>query len=115
MKKVITVLAITGLVFSMQSFASGSHRKGLGSQHSKAEKAERKERKAQRQLEKLDTSGDGQVDLNEYLAHAQERFASTDANSDGYITPEEMRAWSKAKRLEIKEARKARKEAEKAQ
>ena len=39
MKKVITVLAITGLFFSMQSFASGSHRKGLGSQHSKAEKA----------------------------------------------------------------------------
>jgi len=111
MNKLLLITAVVGFTLSLQTMAAGSHRKGLGSDHSKAAKAERQEKKVQKKLEKIDSSGDEKIDLSEYLAHAEQRFNSTDANSDGFITSDEMRAWSKAKRAEIREARKAAKEA----
>jgi len=118
MNKLLFVTVVTGLAFSLQAMAAGSHRKGLGSDHSKAIKAEYKEKKkaakaeyrekkVQKKIEEIDSSGDEKIDLSEYLFYAEKRFNSTDANSDGFITPDEMRAWSKAKRSEIREARKA--------
>jgi len=111
MNKLLLVTALVSLSLSMQSMAAGSHRKGLGSDHSKAAKAEKREQKVQKKIEEIDSSGDEKIDLNEYLSYSEKRFNSTDANSDGFITPDEMRAWSKAKRAEIREARKAAREA----
>jgi len=104
MKKLLLVTALTGLLFSFQTMAAGEHRKGLASAHSKADKAERKEKKIQHKLEKIDTSGDGKIDLSEYLVSSEKRFNSTDLNSDGYITAEEMREWGKNARAEIRQA-----------
>lgn len=106
MKKLLLVTALTGLLFSFQTMAAGQHRKGLASEHSKVEKSERKEQKIQKRIEKVDTSGDGKIDLNEYLASSEKRFSETDLNSDGYITVEEMREWGKNVRKEIRQARK---------
>lgn len=111
MNKLLLITALAGLTLSLQANAAGSHRKGLGSDHSKAAKAEYQEKKVQKKLEEIDSSGDEKIDLNEYLSYSEKRFTSTDANSDGFITPDEMRAWSKAKRSEIRAARKAEKEA----
>jgi len=111
MKKLVLLTAFASLVLSAQTMAAGEHRKGKASEHSKAAKAERKEKRITRRLEKIDTSGDGKIDLNEYLSSAEKRFNSTDLNSDGYITAQEMREWSKNVRAEIRQARKEAKEA----
>jgi len=111
MKKIVLITALTGLVFALQSHAAGQHRKGLGSELSKKDKAERVEKRLQKRIEKLDTSNDGQIDLNEYLQHAEKRFRTTDTNSDGYISKQEMRAFGKEMRQQIKAARAARKAA----
>lgn len=115
MKKLLIITALAGLTLSLQASAAGAHRKGLGSDHSKAAKAEQQEKKVQKKVEEIDTSGDEKIDLSEYLSYAEKRFTSTDANSDGYITADEMRAWSKAKRAEIRAARKAARAAEAAE
>ena len=115
MKKILLITALAGLLLSFQTMASGSHRKGLASEHSKVDKAERKEKRIQKKIEKVDTSGDGKIDLNEYLASSEKRFRATDLNSDGYITAEEMREWGKNVRAEIRQARKDAKAASKAQ
>ncbi len=107
MNKLLLITLLAGLTLSLQTAASGQQRKGQASKHSKADRIEKQEKKTERKLAEIDTSEDGQIDLTEYLAHAEKRFTSTDANSNGFITPEEMKAWSKAKRSEIREARKA--------
>lgn len=114
MKKLILIAALASLTLSMQAMAAGEHRKGLGSEHSKVAKAEKKEKRLLKKLEKTDTSGDGQVDLTEYLAAAEKRFNSTDLNSDGYLTAQEMKTWGQTVRTEIRDARKAARAAEKA-
>ena len=111
MKKLLLVAALSGILFSFQTMAAGEHRKGRASKHSKVDKAERKEKKIERTLERIDTSGDGKIDLSEYLTSSEKRFNSTDLNSDGYITAEEMKEWSKNARAEIRQARKEAKEA----
>ena len=111
MKKLLLVAALSGILFSFQTMAAGEHRKGRASEHSKIDKAERKEKKIEKKLEKIDTSGDGKIDLSEYLASSEKRFNSTDLNSDGYITAEEMKEWSKNARAEIRQARKEAKKA----
>ena len=62
-------------------------------------------KKHKEMLEKVDTNKDGQVDLNEFLAHAEVRFQKMDANADGYLSKEEGREANKHRRAEMKEKR----------
>jgi len=62
-------------------------------------------------LEKIDANEDGKVDLDEYLAHSNERFTRMDIDGDGYVVAEEMREAHKQMRKEQREARKAEREA----
>ncbi len=68
------------------------HRRGHGKMH-------------KLMLEKVDTNKDGQIDLNEFLAHAEARFQKMDINSDGYVTKEEGREVSREMRARMKEKR----------
>jgi len=66
-------------------------------------------------LKKMDTDGDGQLSLDEYLAGAEKRFGKMDADEDGYLTAEELKEGRKAvraKRSERREQRQGEKEAE---
>ena len=66
-------------------------------------------------LEKVDTNQDGQVDLTEFLANAEERFNKMDLNSDGLLTLEEGKESHKLMREKHKAERKARRAARKAE
>jgi len=76
------------------------HRKGKG----------KRGKFAEAMLEKVDTNKDGQVDLAEFLANAEQRFTKMDLNSDGYVTLEEGREAQKLRRAKHKEMRKKRRE-----
>jgi Ca2+-binding EF-hand superfamily protein len=49
-------------------------------------------------LKRMDTDGDGKVSRAEALSAAEAAFARADANADGFVTKEEMRAAHKAHR-----------------
>jgi Ca2+-binding EF-hand superfamily protein len=40
---------------------------------------------------KMDTNGDGKIDLGEYMSNAENRFNEMDADGDQYVTPDEAR------------------------
>ena len=58
-------------------------------------------------FQKVDTNGDGMWSKSEFIAAHEMKFAKLDANDDGSISKDEL----KAKRAEMREKRKARKEA----
>ncbi len=62
-------------------------------------------------LAKVDTNQDGNIDENEFMTNAKERFDLMDANGDGVVTPEERQEASRAMREKHREAMKAAKEA----
>jgi len=47
-------------------------------------------------FKRMDTDGDGKVSRTEALSAAEAAFNRADANSDGFVTPEEMRAVHKS-------------------
>ena len=49
-------------------------------------------------LKRMDTDNDGKVSRAEALAAAEAAFARADANGDGFVTPEEMKAAHKGHR-----------------
>ena len=49
-------------------------------------------------FKRMDTDNDGKVSRAEALSAAEAAFARADANGDGFVTPEEMRAAHKAHR-----------------
>ncbi|MCH2191195.1 MAG: hypothetical protein MK188_09750 [Gammaproteobacteria bacterium] len=51
----------------------------------------RRARHAGRMLKKVDVNQDGKVDMDEYLAHARERFNKLDLDGSGFVTQEEAR------------------------
>lgn len=57
-------------------------------------------------LQELDQNGDEKVDLNEFLANAEQRFNDLDIDSDGFVTKEEARERHKQLRKEHKQKRK---------
>jgi hypothetical protein len=64
---------------------------------------------AGRQLAKLDADKDGKVSRQEYLARQSEAFSKTDANADGFVTPEEMAAQHEKRHADMSAKREARK------
>lgn len=58
-----------------------------------------------RRLAKMDTDGDGQVELTEIETQATKRAAEIDANADGRIVVAEIRAHREKIRAEREEAR----------
>ena len=51
-------------------------------------------------FETIDADGDGEVTQEEMRAHAAARFAEADTDKDGFLTPEEMMASRVGKRAE---------------
>lgn len=68
-------------------------------------------KKARRMLKRVDANADGKIDLNEYLADAEQRFQAMDQNGNGFVVPEEMRAYAKEMRVKHRKAMKAAKKA----
>ncbi len=56
-------------------------------------------------LKKIDTDGDGQISLDEFLAKAEKRFGKMDADEDGFVTAEEYKEKRKAVRAKSQERR----------
>ena len=61
-------------------------------------------------MKKIDSNGDGNVDLQEYLTHAEQRFNEMDINGDQSVTADEAR---EAHKMMRKKHHKAFKEAHK--
>ena len=72
-------------------------------EHKKEMREMRRAHHAGKMLEKVDANQDGKVDLDEYLAHAQERFNRLDLDANGYVTKEEAQEAMKKMRKEHKE------------
>jgi len=108
--KLLNTLLIASVTFTSFSVVAHQHdADGSGGEHAdrfKKKQHSRHVKKHQRMLKKIDVNKDGQVDLNEYLAHAEQRFQSMDINGNGSVTPEELREWGKDMRIKHREAMK---------
>ena len=118
MKKIskLNIALIAGAItLSMASFSNaqeqesnenGADRKEMKKGYHKGKKGKFGGNRAKMMLEKVDSNQDGNVDLDEYLAHAQDRFNSLDLDSNGFVTQEEAKEAMKKMRQEHKERRK---------
>ena len=121
MKKIskLNIALIAGAItLSMASFSNaqeqesnenGADRKEMKKGYHKGKKGKKGKYGAMRakmMLEKVDSNQDGNVDLDEYLAHATERFNTLDLDSNGFVTQEEAKEAMKKMRQEHKERRK---------
>ncbi len=61
-------------------------------------------------FDRTDANQDEQLDLAEFLAHAEQRFKAMDLNADGYVTKEEGREAHKQMREKRRAQRKERRE-----
>ena len=52
---------------------------------------------------KSDLDGDGKVTKEEFLKHAEEKFAKKDTNGDGVIDMDEHKAWKEKKKEKMKD------------
>ncbi len=89
---VSAVFTGNGFVLAQES-ESGSHERGSG------------------KMKKMDTDGDGEVSLDEFLVRAEQRFAKMDMNQDGSITEAEY----KDKRQSVRAKNRERRQSEKNQ
>ncbi len=121
--KLISVFSLATVLLLISLGAQGedqgsTHReemKELKKEHRKEMRKMRREHRTTRMLERVDANEDGQVDLNEYLAHAQERFNKLDLDDNGFVTQEEARESMQQMRDEHKERRKQMREERKEQ
>ena len=56
-------------------------------------------------FKKMDTDGDGQISLDEFLARAEQRFEKMDGDEDGYVTATEYKEKRKGMRAKSRERR----------
>ena len=77
MKTTLFVTVMILMLAGQNSFARGGHRPSF---------------------ESIDTSGDGQISMEEFQALSAQKFAQIDTNQDGFIQLEEMQAAHPAKR-----------------
>ncbi|MFT6408590.1 MAG: Ca2+-binding EF-hand superfamily protein [Arenicella sp.] len=68
-----------------------------------------KQDKAAKMFDRTDANQDGQLELAEFLAHAEQRFKAMDLNQDGYVSKEEGRDAHRQMREKRKQDRKQRK------
>jgi hypothetical protein len=118
MKQNISVLILTVVIFGLSANVNAGHHEtgDAATEEHKGKKYKHKHRKSPaRMLKKVDTNQDGQVDLTEFLAHAEQRFNKMDLNSDGILTLEEGKESHKLMREKHKAERKARREQRKAE
>ncbi|MDB4511967.1 hypothetical protein N9060_00750 [Arenicella sp.] len=55
----------------------------------------------------IDTDEDGKISVEEYMAHAQQRFSDLDLDGDNFVTSEEAKEAAEIMRERQKEARSA--------
>ena len=54
---------------------------------------------------KADLNGDKQIDQIEFITHAAQRFTDTDANADGMLSKDEIKAHRKARKSKMEDRR----------
>jgi len=75
------------------------------SAHGHGDKGHKKNSRMGHMFDRADTNQDGQIELSEFLAHAEARFQKMDIDSNGYVTPEESREAGKKMRKKHREMR----------
>lgn len=98
MSKKTLILGVTALAIAVTGMAAPSFA---------AREKMTPEQRAERMIQRLDGNKDQKVSLAEFQAHVATNFKTFDANGDGQISADEM----KAKREAFREARKAWREA----
>jgi Ca2+-binding EF-hand superfamily protein len=76
-----------------------------GFAHEQGSKGGKKKGKMGHMFDRADANKDGQLELSEFLAHAEARFQKMDIDSNGYVTPEESREAGKKMREKHREMR----------
>lgn len=116
MKQKLFILILTvGVLGLSANVNAGHHETGESATETHKGKKHKHRKSPEKMLEKVDTNQDGQVDLTEFLAHAEQRFNKMDLNSDGILTLEEGKESHKLMREKHKAERKARRAARKAE
>lgn len=54
---------------------------------------------------RMDTNGDQQISQTEFLTGAEQRFAKTDTNGDGFLSSDERKAQHEARRTSVQDRR----------
>ena len=73
--------------------------------HEHGDKRHKKGNRMGHMFDSTDTNQDGQIELSEFLAHAEARFHRMDIDSNGYVTPQESREAGKKMREKHREMR----------
>lgn len=73
--------------------------------HEHGDKGHKKNNRMGHMFDRTDTNQDGQIELSEFLAHAEARFQRMDIDSNGYVTAEESREAGKKMREKHREMR----------
>lgn len=120
MKQVLIYALIAGLTLSSAAFAqteaasnddtSASKERERGERDDRGDNDRRNGRNGNndlsgRALRVIDTDEDGQVSVEEYMAHAQQRFEDLDIDGNNFVTSEEAKEAAEIMREKQKEAR----------
>jgi hypothetical protein len=101
MKNLFTALVSSGIamfVLSGSAIAEETDEAMTKNEHMQHHKQMKKNKMMNRhrkhvddRILKMDTNGDGKIDLSEYMSHAEENFKEMDTDGDQFVTPEEAR------------------------
>ena len=99
------ILLLVGVVDAQESRGVVDSEVANDADQYQQRRIEERSKKEKAKLERVDANRDGNVDLNEYLAHAESRFRMMDLDSNGYVTVEERREVSEKMRKKHSEMR----------